>query len=169
MDHTRLRLTSKWLLALLLSIWVMGVARAQAPPTPAPTPTPTVSKPVSPTVEAAEPADKVVLKIGDQQFTKADMDGLVESLGPQQQRAVVAQGKKPLGDWFVFLVLLSRQAELHRLDQAPAFQRRLAMVKQQMEAQAASDEIRQHVQVTPDEIQQYYTAHAADYEEIMAR
>ena len=66
-------------------------------------------------------------------------------------------------------MILSRQASLHHLDQTPAFVRKLAFQKQQLEAQAAFEEINQQAKVTPEELQQYYTAHAADYDEIMVR
>ena len=55
------------------------------------------------------------------------------------------------------------------MDQTPAFVRKLAFQKQQLEAQAAFEEINQQTKVTPEEVQQYYTAHAADYDEIMVR
>jgi hypothetical protein len=125
-----------------------------------------VSKPAGPTVETPEPADKVVLKVGDQQFTKAQMDALIESLPPQTQQAIAAQGKKPLGDQYALIVLLSKQAELHHLDQTPEFAHKLALQKQQMEAQ---EEMSQRSNVTPEDVQKYYTEHTADFDEIMVR
>ena len=88
MDQTCSRLVSKLFVALLLSGSLTFVARAQAPTPPAgkqaPTasPAPAAGKPAGPTAETPEPADKVVLKIGDQQYTKADMDLLIENLSP---------------------------------------------------------------------------------------
>jgi parvulin-like peptidyl-prolyl isomerase len=111
----------------------------------------------------------VVLKVGDQQFTKADIDFLVENLPPQAQQALATKGKKPLGDQYALVVMLSQQAHLHHLDQTPAFVRKLALQKEQLEAQAAFEEINQQTKVTPEELQQYYTAHAADYDEITVR
>ncbi len=175
MDQTCSRRASRLLAGLLLSGLVTGVAWAQAPkppaanPTPAASPTPPASKPAGPTVETPEPADKVVLKVGDQQFTKADIDFLIENLPPQTQQAIATKGKRPLGDQYALIVILSRQASLHHLDQTPAFVRKLAFQKQQLEAQAAFEEINQQTKVTPEELQQYYTAHAADYDEITVR
>jgi parvulin-like peptidyl-prolyl isomerase len=120
-------------------------------------------------VEIPEPPDKVVLKVGDQQFTKADIDFLIENLPPQAQQAIAAKGKKPLGEQYALVVMLSQQAHLHHLDQTPAFVRKLALQKEQLEAQAAFEEINQQTKVSPEELQQYYTAHAADYDEITVR
>jgi hypothetical protein len=111
----------------------------------------------------------VVLKVGDQQFTKADLDFLIENLPAQTQQAIATKGKKPFGDQYALIVILSRQASLHHLDQTPAFARKSAFQKQQLEAQAAFEEINQQTKVTLEELQQYYTAHATDYDEIMVR
>ena len=169
MDQTCSRRTSKLIVALLLSGLVTGVARAQAPNPPAASPTPAASKPASPTVETPEPADKVVLKVGDQQFTKADIDFLIENLAPQAQRALTTQGKKQLGDQYALVVMLSRQAQLHHLDQTPQFVHKLTFQKQQLEAQTAFDEINQQAKVPPEEVRKYYASHAADYDEITVR
>jgi parvulin-like peptidyl-prolyl isomerase len=97
------------------------------------------------------------------------MDSLIGTLPPQAQQALAVRGKKDLGDWYARVVMLSHQAETHHLDQTPEFAHKLAMQKQQLEAQSAFEEINQQAKVTPEEVQQYYTAHAADYEEITAR
>ena len=65
--------------------------------------------------------------------------------------------------------MLSQQAHLHHLDQTPDFVRKLTIQKQQLEAQAAYEEINQQAKVSPEEVQQYYTAHAAEYDEITVR
>ena len=175
MDQTCWRRIPRLLVGLLLSGLVTGVAWAQAPKPPAASPTPAASqipaasKPAGPPVETPEPPDKVVLKVGDQQFTKADIDFLVENLPPQAQQAIATKGKKPLGDQYALVVMLSQQAHLHHLDQTPAFAQKLAFQKQQLEAQAAFEEINQQATPTPQEVQQYYAAHAADYDEITAR
>jgi parvulin-like peptidyl-prolyl isomerase len=120
-------------------------------------------------VEAPVPPEKVVLKVGEKQFTKAEMDALIGNLPPQAQRSLATQGKKPLAEQFALMVMLSRQAENHHLDQTPEFVHKLAFQKQQLEAQSAYEEINQQAKVTPEEAQQYYTAHAADYDEITVR
>jgi parvulin-like peptidyl-prolyl isomerase len=117
-------------------------------------------------VETPEPPDKVVLKVGDQQFTKADIDLLIATLPPQTQQAIAARGKKSLGDQYALVVMLSKQAEIHHLDETPDFVRRLALQKQQMEAQ---DEMNQRTKVTPEEEQKYYAEHTGDFDEIMVR
>ena len=187
MDQTGSRLSLNVLGVLIFSGLVTGVLWAQAPtppaapptpaisPAPAPpappavSPAPAVNKPSEPTLQVAEPPAKVVLKVGGQEFTKGDIDALIQSLPPQAQRAIANQGKKALGDQYALYVMLSQQAILRHLDQTPEFVQKLAVQKLVLEAQAAGEEINHTATVTPEEVQQYYTAHAADYDEIMVR
>lgn len=171
MDQNAFRCTSKALIALLLSGWAVGMARAQAPNTPTanqtpPNAAPTASTPATPPVP--ESPDKVVFKVGDQQFTKAQMDNLIAILDPRAQNSL-AKGKKPLGDWYGVVVILSQRALANHLDERPSFIERLAFQKQLMEAQAAADEINQETKVEPEDIQKYYNDHAASYDEITVR
>ena len=164
-----LRRTSKLLALTLLSGMMAGITRAQVPETKPENPPTAAANPAQPSLETPEPPDKVVLKVSDQQFTKADMDFLFKSLTPQAQRAMATQGRKALGDQFALIIMLSRQAHDHHLDQTPDFAHRLAVQRQQLEAQAAYDEIVEQAKVSPEEINQYYTAHATDYDEIQIR
>jgi hypothetical protein len=177
MDQICSRHLSRWLFALLLTGCVAGGgwAQAQTPkpstasPTPVAGPSPASSLPDGLTAGTPEPPDKVVLKIGDQQFTKAEIDSLILSLNPRDQQAIAAQGKKQLGDQYAMMVMLAQQARLHHLDETPEFRLKLAFEKEQLEARSYEQEIVQQAKVTPEEVQQYYTAHAADYDEVMVR
>ncbi len=170
MDQNCRRRVSDLLVIFLLSGLAAGVARSQTPATSVgTTPGSTTGKAAGLSVDTPEAADKVVLKVGDQQFTKADLDFLFQNIAPQARQALATQGKKPFGDQFALMVMLSQQAHLHHLDETPAFVHRLALEKQQMEAQAEYQAINEQARVTPEEINQYYTAHSADYDEIQVR
>jgi parvulin-like peptidyl-prolyl isomerase len=156
-------------MTLLLAGLAVGTARAQAPAPAAGGTPPTPSKPAAPAVQPSEPPEKVVLKVGDEQFTKADFDFLVENLNPQAQRMLATRGRKELGDQFARIVMLAEQAHSHNLDQTAAFQHKLAVQKQQLQAQAAYEEIVQEAKVSPEEINQYYSAHLPDFDEVTIR
>jgi parvulin-like peptidyl-prolyl isomerase len=131
-----------------------------------------VAKPAaSPSVVPAVPNDKVILKVGDQKVTKAEFESLILDLNPQTQKAIATQpqGKKIFGDNYVLSIALAQQAHLHHLDENPEFIERLALQKQQMEAQMAYEEIIHKAKPTPEEVQQYYAAHTSDYDEITVR
>ena len=163
--------------ALIMAGLLTGVSLAQAPAVPAKTPAkapaatpkPAAPKSPAPVLQTPEGPDTVVLKVGDQPYTKADLDFIINNLSPQVQRSVATQGRKALGDQFATIVLLSQQAHSHHLDQTPAFEHKVVVQKQQLQAQAAYDEIVLQAKVTPDEISKYYSEHATEYDEIMVR
>jgi parvulin-like peptidyl-prolyl isomerase len=169
MDQICSRVTSKLLVALLVIGVTVGAVCAQTPKPAAPSPAPATSAQASPSVASLVPADKVVLKVGDRQFTKADIDMLIANLTPQMQRAIATEGKKSLGDQYALVVALSHQAEVQHLDQSPEFVQKLAFQKEQLEAQTAFENLNSQAKVTPEDIQQYYTAHAEEYDQITVR
>jgi hypothetical protein len=175
MDQNCSRFASKVLAVLLFSVMVTGMVRAQAPsppatsPTPGVNPTPTGGVLAAPTAATPLPPDTVVLKVGDQQFTKAQMDNLISHLPPQSQNNLATRGKKPFGDWYGTVVIFSEWAKAHHLDERPDFIERMAFQKQLMEAQAAAEEINQQTKVGPDAVKKYYDDHASSYDEITLR
>lgn len=114
-------------------------------------------------------SQKVVLKVGDAQITKADIEYLISSLSPRVQKAVATRGKRPVGDEYAMMVLLSQKAKSDHLDTTPDFQRRMALEKLQLLAQAEYQRIAQNITVSQEEISTYYNAHKAEFEEAQLR
>ncbi|MEJ2008166.1 MAG: peptidyl-prolyl cis-trans isomerase [Acidobacteriota bacterium] len=118
--------------------------------------------------QAASP-EKVVLKVGETNVTKADIDYLIGSLNPQVQKAVALRGRKPVGDEYAMMLLLSQKAQSEKLDASPEFQRKLALEKLQLLAQEEYRHMAESIKVSPDEISAYYNAHKGDFEEAELR
>lgn len=114
---------------------------------------------------AGSPPQKVVLKVGTTQVTQADVDYLIGSLSPQVRKAVATRGRKPIGDEYAMMLLLSQKAHDERLDAAPEVQRKIAMEKIQILAQEEYHKIAAGIQVSPDEVSTYFTAHKSDFPE----
>ena len=169
MDHLVVWPRLNCLMALIISGLLTALACGQAPPTAAPGAPPPASKPALTAPANAEPPETVVLKVGDEKFTKADLDFLVSNMNPQAQRTLTTQGRKQLGEQFAALVILSQQARSHQLDQTPAFQHKLALEKEQLQAQAAYDELVQQAKASPEEVSQYYSTHASEFEQVIVR
>ncbi len=120
---------------------------------------------------AAQPAspDKVVMKVGDESVTQGQLEVIINSLNPQAQKSLSVQGRRPLGDQYVMIILLSQDAISHHLDSTPAFQHALAMARHQLLAQAAYQELARQSVVTPEDISKYFAAHQSDFEEAKVR
>jgi peptidyl-prolyl cis-trans isomerase C len=108
---------------------------------------------------------KVVLKVGATQVTRADVDYLIGSLNPQVRKAVETRGRKPVGDEYAMMLLLSQKARDEHLDAVPDIQRKLALEKTQILAQEEYQKLAEGIQVSPDEISSYFTAHKSDFPE----
>ena len=170
MDSTPGKRIVVFLTGLLILGWSVSRSCAQAPPAAqAPPTSPATPAQATPTAPPPEPPDKVVLKVGNQQFTKADFDFLVQGLAPQQLRALALQGKKPLAEQFALVVMLAQHARDLHLDETPAFKRALSVQTRQLEFKTAYEEISRQATVTPEEAQRYYNEHAADFDEISMR
>lgn len=124
-------------------------------------------KPASQSTAAAAKSspEKVVLKVGDTRVTQADVDYLIGSLSPQVRRAVATRGRKPVGDEYAMMVLLSQKAKNEHLDSSPEVQRKIALEKLQILAQEEYQKLASGIQVSPDEINAYYTTHKEDFPE----
>jgi parvulin-like peptidyl-prolyl isomerase len=152
---------------MVMSGMLTAMALGQNPTSAAPNASPAANKPAS---EAkAESPDTVVMKVGDEKFTKADLDFLI-GMNPQtQQRASTSQGKRQIGEEFAAIIALSQQAHNQGLDQTPDFQHKLTLQKEQLQAQIAYQEILQQTKVSPEEVSQYYSTHSNEFEQVMVR
>lgn len=166
MEINRRKIAIQGLGALLAGTLSALVCVAQNAPAPAAAAKPAGQKASASAAPAeASSPEKVVLKVGDSQFTKADLDYMISTLGPQIQERLATEGRKPLGDEYATMVLLSQKAKADHLDSVPAFQQRIALEKIQLLAQEEYQRMAENIQVPPDEVSTYYNAHKGDYEE----
>lgn len=138
--------------------------QAAKPPAPAPSP-----KTAAAQVPSAEGPKKVVMKVGTQKITEADMEYLISSLPPQLRQAVAIQGKKPLGEQYAVMEALSQQAEKDRLDASEAFREQMSLQRLQVLAQAEYQKMSGQIKVSPEEINQYYSDHTSEFDEAQVR
>jgi parvulin-like peptidyl-prolyl isomerase len=150
----------RWLACgLLIAGLLVGVGYAQAPGGQRP-------PGLAPNAAAQSSSpDKVVLKVGDESLTQGEVDGFIQGLPPQAQRNLATQGRRPLGDEFVLMLVLSQEALKHHLDSTPAFQQMLALRRRQLLATTEYQEIMRQSVVTPEEISKYYAGHQSEFEE----
>jgi parvulin-like peptidyl-prolyl isomerase len=105
-----------------------------------------------------------VLKVGDASVTQREIEGFIQGLGPQARRNLASQGRRPI-DEYVLIVVLSQEALNHHLDSLPAFQEALASQRRQLLAIAEYQEIVRQSPVTPEDISSYFAAHQSEFEE----
>lgn len=121
------------------------------------------------TSSEASSSKKVVMKVGNEQVTQGDIDSLVNSLNPDQREQVEKEGKRSLGEWYANMLVLSQAAQSQHLDSTPAFQRALNQSRANLLAQLEYQDLQKKAVVTPDEVNQYYSAHQAEFQQAQIR
>ena len=140
-------------------------AAAGQPTKPVPRPSPAPAGPALPQV----PPDTVVMKVGDQQITAEQFQGIVKTLNPTAQRSLAAQGFKPLGENYAMFLALAQKATADGLDQTPEFKEKMELERKQALVQDEYKKLNESVQVKQDDIDKYYADHHADFEQVQIR
>jgi len=151
-------LTGRALIAGLAVGVVCGQAvggQAPAGTTPGPAPAAAASSP-----------DKVVLKVGDQSITQGQIEKAIHALPPQAQTSLARQGRKPFGDEYALMLVLSQEALSNHLDSTPEYQETLALTRLKILAQQEYQQIVQKAAVTPEETSKYFAEHQSDFDEL---
>lgn len=112
---------------------------------------------------------KVVLKVGGEEVTESDFNFVVEAMGPELKEAIKSQGRRPLGEQYATMVVLSQHAAAQKLDASPEFRRRLALQRLQWLAEAAVEQLEGRLTVTPEEVSKYYSSNPLEFEEFQVR
>jgi len=111
------------------------------------------------------PGEKVVLKVGNEQVSQADLDFVISRLSPEIRQAVARQGKRPIGEQYALMLVLSGMAIGHRLDSSPEVRRQIELQRLQMLAQAEYENIVGQTKVSPEEVSQYYSTHPEEFDQ----
>jgi peptidyl-prolyl cis-trans isomerase C len=143
--------------AILGGLPVQSYGQTQPAASPAPSAAP------EPTAAADT---KVVLRVGKEEVTKADMDQLISGLGAQARQSVAKDGRRSVGEQYAIMMILDQQAEKDHLDSSPEIRQRLEMERRQVLAQAEYQKMEEQIQVTPDEVGQYFNAHKDEFDEV---
>lgn len=114
-------------------------------------------------------SQKVVLKVGTTQVTESEIDSLVSKLGPRARTIVAKEGRRPVGDEYVKMLLLSKQAIDEHLDSSPAVRSQLELQRAQTLAEAQYQKMASQVQVSQEEVSQYFSAHRPEFESVQVR
>jgi hypothetical protein len=118
---------------------------------------------------AADSAQKVVLKVGSTQITESEIDAVVSHLGVKAKAIVSVQGLRPVAEDYTKMLLLSQRASDERLDLTPDIRFQLQLQRVETLAQAEYDKMAGELQISQEEISQYFTAHRSEFETVQVQ
>jgi hypothetical protein len=153
-------------LAMIVSA---GGASGQQSATPQKTIEAKSSSAASAQTPATDSAQKVVLKVGSAQITESEIDAVVSHLGVKAKAIVSVQGLRPVAEEYTRMLLLSQRASDERLDLTPDLRFQLELQRVETFAQAEYEKMASEVQVTQEEISQYFTAHRSEFEAVQVQ
>jgi peptidyl-prolyl cis-trans isomerase C len=103
---------------------------------------------------------KVVLTVGNEKVTAADVEALISDLSPQQRQVLKAAGKRLLADEIVKMKLLSQEAQKRGLQNSPKIKRQLELVRDQILASSVTTDLqRQHFEQNKDQFNKVHARH----------
>jgi parvulin-like peptidyl-prolyl isomerase len=148
----------------------MAAFAQDAPPPSAASPAAT-----APAAESApDPADAVapdavVLRVGDQSFTRQQFENLILALPPQLQTAARGPQKREFARQIAELFAVAGEAEKRKLDASPELQMRLKYQRDNVLAGFLYQQMVQEAQVDPAQVEKFYNENKDSFEEVTAR
>jgi peptidyl-prolyl cis-trans isomerase C len=166
-------------LAIINLLVVAMAAYGQQSAQPKPTSRPAAAKPAAapaaktpatpPLKTPLGPGERVVLKVGNEQVSQADLDFVISRLSAEIRQAAARQGKRPIGEQYALMLVLSGMAVSNHLDSSPDVRRQLELQRLQMLAQAEYENLVGQTKVSAEEVSQYYSAHPEEFDQAQVR
>ena len=148
-------------LSKLLSLLILQIALCgwQQPAGSAPQAT-------SPQKTQSLSGERVVLSIGDQKMTAADVERFIQALPPGYRTFYGGQGKHLLAQYIVRMKLLSAEAIKQKLDQQPEVAFAIEIARESILTEATRKHIEEGIPVSDQELRELYQKDKTQYEEV---
>ena len=152
--------TTLFLMGLALSA---SVVMAQDKPAATTTPTATT------TTATAATGDPVIITAGDIVIKQSEFESALKTLPAEYQSYAMGPGKKQFGEDFLRMKMLAQMGYKAGLQNDPAVQQQLALMKDNLVANAQLGQIDKSVTLNDADLQKIYDANKKDYEQVKAR
>jgi peptidyl-prolyl cis-trans isomerase C len=115
------------------------------------------------------PGERVVLSVGDDKMSAADVEKFVQSLSPQLRAYYAGPGKNDLPEHLVRMKVLLAEAIKHKLAEQPDVAYALELDRESILADAALVRLEQSVPLNDQELQELYRKEKTQFEEVRIR
>ena len=156
-------------LQLLLCLTPVACLLAQTPPPPKPTVTLSTENPAIAGPPPNVPPETVVLTVGEEKITAAELDHLIDLIPEQVRKQARTTGRRQFGENVVRLKMMEQEARRRKLEETPAFKEQLAFQGEQLLAQMLYQNMLTTAKVDEAASRAYYDEHKADYVQVKAR
>ncbi len=144
----------KKIISILIALTlVASFAMAQAKPAAAP----------------AAPADPVIIAAGDLSIKQSEFEAALKSLPAEYQQYASGPGKKQFAEDYLRMKMLASEGTKAGLDKDPGVVSQLALMKENLVAQAQLTKIEKSITITDEDLKKKYEADKNSYEQVKAR
>lgn len=144
----------KKIISILIALTlVASFAMAQAKPAAAP----------------AAPADPVIIAAGDLSIKQSEFEAALKSLPAEYQQYASGPGKKQFAEDYLRMKMLASEGTKAGLDKDPGVVSQLALMKENLVAQAQLTKIEKSITITDEDLKKKYEADKSAYEQVKAR
>jgi peptidyl-prolyl cis-trans isomerase C len=114
-------------------------------------------------------SDRVVVTVGEESFTAAEIDRIIETLPPQVRQSVTGAGRRQFVENFARIKVLAQEGRRRKLDQTASFRAQLALQRDELLAQSTYNEIAEKVGIGEAQLRAYYDQHRSEFDRARAR
>ena len=113
--------------------------------------------------------DKVVIQVGTEKITAAELDRIVAALPEQYRSAARGAARRQFAENIVKIKLLAQEARRRKLDQTPQFQTQITFQGENLLAGLLFQDMAATAKIDDAELHKYYDEHKSEYEQTKAR
>jgi peptidyl-prolyl cis-trans isomerase C len=128
---------------------------------------PAASAPATPA--AAADANPVVIAAGDLSIRQSEFEAALKSLPAEYQQYATGPGKRQFAEDYLRMKMLAAQGVKSGLDKDPEVMSQLALMKENLVAQAQLTRIEKGITVTDEDLKKKYDENKNQYEQVKAR
>lgn len=114
------------------------------------------------------PSDPVVISAGSERIHASQFQALIDA-APAQNRAAMEAHKREVADELGKMLALVQEADKRGLNQDPAFKAQMMLARDNALAKALVTKLETETKPTPAQVQAYYSAHQAEFQQTKLR
>jgi peptidyl-prolyl cis-trans isomerase C len=129
----------------------------------------TTAKAATTTTATAATGDPVIITAGDIAIRQSEFESALKTLPAEYQSYAMGPGKKQFGEDYLRMKMLAQMGYKAGLQNDPAVQQQLALMKDNLVANAQLAQIDKSVTLSDADLQKFYDANKKDYEQVKAK
>ena len=126
-------------------------------------------KPAATSTTTQATTDPIIVAAGDVTIRQSEFENAIKTLPAEYQQFAQGPGKRQFAEDYLRMKMLAAQGFKENLQNDPEVTQQLALMRENLVANAELQKIEKNTKVTDADLQKAYDAHKNDYEKVSAR